>query len=167
TPPRRLRLPTYAQSFSSKLDQSNTPLRTTSDGKLIDEDTGDWLVLDTPPHDSEDREIAWKNKKVTRGPLIGLPESKNGATGLDDPRARKPLARLLRNKWHGFDRLPAHEEDPEILERKKLRAEIMQYLRQENLRVPKVDMRLLSEVQKYYTAPLGQKIGGDWFEHAL
>jgi hypothetical protein len=88
-------------------------LRTTSNGNLVNEDTGDWLVLRTPPHDWEDLEIVMKNKEVAKGPSIGLPESENRTTGLDGPRAHESLGRLWRNKWHRFDYLPAQVENIE------------------------------------------------------
>jgi hypothetical protein len=87
----RPRLPDDLRQYSSKLDQVRGPLRTTSDGKLVGEDTGDWLVLDTPPHDAENL-----LRNETKAPSISLPEAKNGATGLENSRARDPLGRILR-----------------------------------------------------------------------
>ena len=156
TSPKRPRLNDSVYHFASKLDQTQGALRTTSDGNLIDEDTGDWLVLDTPAHEPEITSL--------KGPTIGLPESKNGATGLDNPRARKSLVRLLRNKILGSDRLPPEEEDPEVVARKKLLEEIGQIREGAS---GKVDMSLLGEVQKHYGDNMGHCLGGDWFEHAL
>ncbi|RMZ67250.1 hypothetical protein GMOD_00001148 [Pyrenophora seminiperda CCB06] len=98
--------------WSSILDQTRGPLRTTSDGNLIEEESGDWLILATPPHSRDDRELALQKhpNKAVKIPAIGLPESKNGATGLDDPRTRKPLARILKNMWTGSDRLPVESK---------------------------------------------------------
>jgi hypothetical protein len=75
----RSRLPDDRRQYSSKLDQVRGPLRTTSDGNLVGEDTGDWLVLDTPPHDAESL-----IRREKEGPSVSLPEAKNGATGLEN-----------------------------------------------------------------------------------
>ncbi|KAH7073843.1 hypothetical protein BKA63DRAFT_491800 [Paraphoma chrysanthemicola] len=163
-PPFRPRLPNEVQSYTSKLDQHNISLRTTSDGNLVDEDTGGWLILETPPHDKEDREIVFKSKTEAKGPLIGLPESKNGATGLDHPRARKPLGRLLRNKWHHFDRLSPENEHPQTLAREQLQRDVSTLLQHAN---PAVDIGVLSEIQMHHGQRIGKKVGGDCFEHAL
>jgi len=106
--PRTQYLSDTLSDYTSLLDSTHGPLRTTSDGNLVEEDSGDWLVLATPPHSQSARNFAVT--KCSRAdaktlPAIGLPESKNGATGLDDPRARKSLVRLLKNKWTGSDRL--------------------------------------------------------------
>ncbi|KAH7089597.1 hypothetical protein FB567DRAFT_590407 [Paraphoma chrysanthemicola] len=143
----RPRLPDEVRSYTSKLDQYNVSLRTTSDGNLVNEDTGDWL-----------------NKTAAKGPSIGLPESKNGATGLDPPRARKPLGRLLRNKWHHFDRLPPENEHPQTLGQERLQRDVSALLQQAN---PAVDIGVLSEIQMHHGQRIGKKFGGDWFEHAL
>lgn len=156
TSPKRPRLSDSVYHFSSKLDQTQGALRTTSDGNLVDEDTGDWLVLDTPAHEPE--------ITSSKGRTISLPESKNGATGLDNPRTRKSLVRLLRNKILGSDCLQPEEEDPEIVTRKKLLEDVGQIREGASARV---DMRLLCEVQKVYGDKMGQDLGGDWFEHAL
>lgn len=159
--PERPRLDDSLRQYSSKLDQTRGPLGTTTDGNLIDEDTGDWLVLDTPPHDDEDKDA---KKARAQGPAIGLPESKNGATGLDNPRARKSLMRLLRNRVSGSDRLPLKREDAEGIARRELRT-LMEEVREKN--EEKVDMNILTEIQKHYGLQMGQSLGGDWFEHAL
>lgn len=62
-PTRRPRLPDGIQHYSSKLDQSKGPLRTTADGDLMEDDTGDWLVLDTPPNHTEDRKALQQSAK--------------------------------------------------------------------------------------------------------
>jgi hypothetical protein len=58
--------------YSSKLDQMRGPLHTTSEGNLVDEYTGDWLVLETPPHDAEDRMQNEKKNALA----IDFPEAK-------------------------------------------------------------------------------------------
>ncbi|KAH7411929.1 hypothetical protein DE146DRAFT_751076 [Phaeosphaeria sp. MPI-PUGE-AT-0046c] len=157
----RPRLDDSLRQYSSQLDETRGPLRTTADGNLLNEDTGDWLLLDTPPHDDIDQDM---NKARPKGPAISLPESKNGATGLDNPRARKPLMRLLRNKLSGSDRLPADCEDAEDLTRRKLRAEMDEARKKDE---NKVQMKILMEIQKHYGLQIGQYVGKDWFEHAL
>ncbi|KAF2826326.1 hypothetical protein CC86DRAFT_417410, partial [Ophiobolus disseminans] len=137
---------------------------TTSDGNLVNEDTGDWLVLATHPHDTEHREIAaQKGRIIPQGPVISLPEAKNGATGLDNPRARKPLMRLLRNKFSGSDRPLTEAEDPVVLARKKLRSDFAD----RRAKGGKVDTKVLGEIQNHYALQIGQSLRGDWFEHAL
>ncbi|KAI1522384.1 Atrophin-1 multi-domain protein, partial [Pyrenophora tritici-repentis] len=103
------RLTDLFTDYASVLDTTRGPLRTTSDGNLIAEVSGDWLVLATPPHSADDRELALlkKPQPATKLPTLWMPECKNGATAFDNPRTRKPLARLLRNKWTGSDRPPA------------------------------------------------------------
>lgn len=155
-PSERPRLDDRLRQYSSKLDELQGPLRTTSDGNLIDEDTGDWLILDTPPHDDGDKEMEKK-----KGPAIGLPESKNGATGLDNPRARKPLMRLLRNRFSGSDRLPVEQEGPEVVAKRKFNEQLKEAREQKG---DKVDMNILTEIQKHYGSQIGQSLGGDWFE---
>ncbi|KAF1938835.1 hypothetical protein EJ02DRAFT_436812 [Clathrospora elynae] len=165
TPPPRPRLPGAFCRYSSKLDESHGPLRTTSDGNLIEEESGDWLVLDTSPHGQEGRNIGLqKDRKASMSPTIGLPESKNGATGLDDPRARKPLARLIKNRWTGSDRLPAEGKDPVVTARKEIQATATQEHRQPS---EKVDMVLLGKIQRNFGEEMAREFCGDWFEHAL
>jgi hypothetical protein len=163
--PARPRIPDHARRYCSRLDVTHGALRTTSDGNLLDEDTGDWLILDTPPHSQEDRDIAaQKDKSVGKGPVISLPEAKNGATGLDNPRARKPLARLLWNKLTGSDRAPQEEaEDVVVVAKRRLKDEMVEVRKMEG----KMDMRMLVQIQNHFALDVGPSLGGDWFEHAL
>jgi hypothetical protein len=39
--------------YSARLDDTEGLLRTTMDGNLVDDETGYWLLLDTPPHESK------------------------------------------------------------------------------------------------------------------
>lgn len=71
------RLDDSLREYLSLLDETCGPLRTTTDGNLLEEDTGDWLLLDTPPHDVQGKEM---EKAKSKGPALSLPESKNGAT---------------------------------------------------------------------------------------
>lgn len=41
--------------------------------------------------------------------LVNAPEAKNGGTGADDPRARKPVSRVIKNWMTGSNRLPQDE----------------------------------------------------------
>ena len=144
----RPRISAAAGQYSSKLDATQGALRTASDGNLVSETTGDYIVLTTPPHDQEDREIAQqKSKKTSKGPaIIGLPEAKNGATALDDPCARKPFLKILRNRFSGSSRPPVDVEDPEVVARRKLRARVVQ----QREKAGKVDVKILGEIQKYH-----------------
>ena len=165
SPRRRRRLPDTVCEYSSKLDNTQGPLRTTSDGNLIDESTGDWLVLDTPPHDREDREVALQHgQSRAMRPAVGLPESKNGATGLDDPRARKSIARLIKNKISGSNRPPMEGVDSAVSEKKAVQ---VRAARQYRSKVEKVEMRLLGDMRHWFGAEIAKELGGDWFEHAL
>ncbi|PSN68214.1 hypothetical protein BS50DRAFT_468288, partial [Corynespora cassiicola Philippines] len=109
----RPRLDNFAMRYTSKRDILEGPLRTTSQGNLIEEETGDWLLMETPaePGPTRTREF-WESEESTGTPkpkslpVIDLPEAKNGATGLDDPRTRKPLARTLKNALTGSNRPP-------------------------------------------------------------
>ncbi|KAI8943419.1 hypothetical protein NX059_001431 [Plenodomus lindquistii] len=97
-PPKRPRLPASVSHYHSSLDISRGPLRTTSDGNLISEASGDWLLLETPPHDREDRRLEEAKVNV---PAIGLPEAKNGATGLESARSRDGVGKMMRRMWSG------------------------------------------------------------------
>jgi hypothetical protein len=157
----RTRLPDSLRQYSSKLDDLRGPLRTTSDGNLVDEDTGDWLVLDTPSHDAEDR-----IQKATKNAFaIDLPEAKNGATGNVHPRKRMSLAQYVSSKLlRGSHREPVVGEDPETAARRKLHDSVMEW---RNSGEVKVSMQVLEDVRKLYALEIGQKLGGDWFEHAF
>jgi hypothetical protein len=157
----RTRLPDSLRQYSSKLDDQRGPLRTTSDGNLVDEDTGDWLVLDTPPHGAEDD----MQKATKNAPVIDLPEAKNGATGNVHPRKRMSLAQYVSSKLlRGSHREPVVGEDPETAARRKLHDSVMEW---RNSGEVKVNMQVLEDVRKLYALEIGQKLGGDWFEHAF
>jgi hypothetical protein len=165
TPSRRSRLPDSARYHASKLDKSQGPLRSTSDGNLIEEETGDWIILDTPPHSEEDRGIALaKNKSARKGPSLTLPESKNGATGLDNPRARKPIRRLIRNKLSGSDRPPTDTEDTTGTGKETLQPETSEQSKNSD---HGANMPMMGEIKQYYGERIAQELGSDWLEHAL
>jgi hypothetical protein len=75
----RPRVPQGAMYTASALDKKRGPLRTTSDGNLIEEETGDWLFLDT-------KEVG--QRPSPRRAREGLPEAKNGANGMVAPRKK-------------------------------------------------------------------------------
>ncbi|CBX96765.1 predicted protein [Plenodomus lingam JN3] len=93
--PKCPRLPDYVSQYHSALDISHGPLRTTSDGNLIVEESGDWVLLDTPPHDRQNHEIKVSRRNI---PAIDLPEAKNGATGLEDARSRDRARRIIKDR---------------------------------------------------------------------
>ncbi|KAF2243501.1 hypothetical protein BU26DRAFT_466178 [Trematosphaeria pertusa] len=170
--PRRARLPSFAMQYTSALDKTRGPLRTTSDGNLIAEDTGDWLLLDTPPHDAEDRvDLAAKANTARRrssanGPVIGMPEAKNGATGLDDPRRRKPVARVLRNRITGSDRLPPPglgKEENGVPSLEELREVIRERRRDMDERVEK---SVLRGIARHLGPVVEREFGEGWAERA-
>jgi hypothetical protein len=152
----------------SQRPRPKRPLRTTADRGLIEEDTGDWLVLDTPPCNSKDGKISLQSDQkpaTAKSPAIGLPEAKNGATGLDNPRTRKPIMRLLRNKFYGLDRPSVKgEENSQVVSKKKLCNEIKE-LREKGVR--KADMMTLNMIREYCTMQRSKSLGGDWFERAM
>jgi hypothetical protein len=106
----RPRLPDYAMQYTSERDKRAGPHRTTTDGDLIDAETGDWLVLDVPAS-----ALGKKNTERRGGSgresgadaALDLPEAKNGATGFDAPRMRKPITRVLKNVLTGSNRPPS------------------------------------------------------------
>jgi hypothetical protein len=71
TPPPRFRLVGEFNRYTSPLDETRVLLRTTSDGNLLEEESGDWLVLDKPPHDAEDRELESQSPtQVSKYPTV-------------------------------------------------------------------------------------------------
>ena len=167
--PRTQHLSDTFGDYTSLLDSTHGPLRTTSDGNLVEEESGDWLVLDTPPNSQSDGNLAIE--KCSRGdaeklPAIGLPESKNGATGLDDPRARKSLVRLLKNKWTGSDRLPAEvkkngeenkQDDGGPVAARMLGGE----------RERRMGRALLAAIRNVYDKQMKEEMGKFWYERAF
>ncbi|KAF2688871.1 hypothetical protein K458DRAFT_293305 [Lentithecium fluviatile CBS 122367] len=109
TPEARPRLSEYMMQYTSARDLRDGPHRTTTDGDLIEAETGEYLVLEdfSPENMSASRTDTGK----TRGPEIPLPEAKNGATGLDAPRRPKPLGRVLYNYITGSNRPPTEDDE--------------------------------------------------------
>jgi hypothetical protein len=153
----RARLPTFMRQYSSKLDQMRGPLRTTSDGNLVYENTGDWLVLDTPSHDAENP----SQKEKKNAPTIDLPEVKNGATGDERPRKRMLFSQYVSHSL--FRRKQVVSGDPDTLMR-KLHGWVEDL---QDRGESKVDMQVLEMARRYYGFKIAQMLGGDWFEHAL
>jgi len=168
TPPTQHLLDTFSD-YTSLLDSTHGPLRTTSDGNLVEEESGDWLVLATPPHSRSDRDLAIE--KCSRAdaeklPAIGLPESKNGATGLDDPRARKSLVRLLKNKWTGSDRLPVEVKKNEE-ENKQAEAGPVAARALDGERERRTDRALFAAVRNVHDEEMREEMGKFWYERAF
>ncbi|EDU46613.1 conserved hypothetical protein [Pyrenophora tritici-repentis Pt-1C-BFP] len=162
-PPYSQRLTDLFTDYASVLDTTRGPLRTTSDGNLIAEVSGDWLVLATPPHSADDRELALlkKPQPATKLPTLWMPECKNGATAFDNPRTRKPLARLLRNKWTGSDRPPAVEPKTN---REEVREEAAKALVGKGERV---DEGLLGRIKEEFDTQMREELGIHWYERAV
>jgi len=100
TPASRPKLPESVHQLSSRLDVSQGPLRATSDGVLVKEQTGDYVNLDLPPRNRDAREPAPTTGTATaKAPIIELPEASNGGNGLDDPRKRKSIGQAFRDMW--------------------------------------------------------------------
>jgi hypothetical protein len=78
-----------------------------------------------------------------QGTALSILEAKNGATGLDNARARKSLCRLLRNKWTGSDGRHLDAADYLVMAREKLRNEI---LRQREMETVEMDMKVLENI---------------------
>jgi hypothetical protein len=136
-------IPLEARRYSSRLDATRGALRTTSDGNLISEVTVDYVLLETPAHDQEDREMRMqKEKKIAKGPTISLPEAKNGATGLDNSRKPKTLVRVLLNIFSGSSHPPKEVEDPATRAKRDLRSELL--ARQDEKE--KTDLRILEKI---------------------
>ncbi|CAE7195187.1 hypothetical protein PTNB73_08484 [Pyrenophora teres f. teres] len=166
SPPRQSysqRLTDPFSDYASVLDSTRGPLRTTSDGNLLEEESGDWLILATPPHSADDRELALlqTSKPTTKLPVLWMPECKNGATAFDNPRTRKPLARLLRNKWTGSDRSPAVEPKTN---REELREEAARALVGKGERVDEV---LLGRIRENFDTEMKVELGRHWYERAV
>lgn len=165
--PRRRRLLGSLDSQIARLDEIHGPLRTTGDGNLVQETTGDFVILSAPPHSAEDLAIAIeKNKHAAQGPKIILPEAKNGATGLDDPRSRKPLSRVLRNVFTGSNHPPKEDEVKTVEDavKQEARSELASMREQPG---KKIDMGVLGRLQKACGPKVAAKLGGDWYEHCL
>jgi hypothetical protein len=144
--------------YSSKLDQMRGPLHTISEGNLVDEYTGDWLVLETPPHDAEDRMQNEKKNALA----IDFPEAKNGTTGEEHLRQRMSLGQYMSDSL--FSRKQVVSEDPHTLTRRKLYGWVEESQDRRGLRI---DMQVLEVARKCYGLKIGLKLGGDCFEHAL
>ncbi|KAF2443293.1 hypothetical protein P171DRAFT_473620 [Karstenula rhodostoma CBS 690.94] len=93
-----------AWKMTSLTDETHGPLRIDTDGTLIPEATGDLIHLDTPTPDAQEYYTAVNPHAPSR--RFAIPEAKNGATGLDDARARKPIARVVKNWLTGSSRAP-------------------------------------------------------------
>lgn len=96
-----------AWKMTSGLDETNGPLRVVSDGKIVEGDTGDLVHLDIP--DDEAQQYYTEVNPYALSRRLAIPEAKNGATGLDDPRSRKPISRVVKNWLTGSSRPPAEE----------------------------------------------------------
>ena len=154
--------------YTAKLDMLHGPLRTTSDGGLIDEDTGEWLKLDTFAENTTHKHAAI----VTDGPnspWIAMPEAKNGATGLDPPRARKSIHRVFRNWLTGSSKPPAEEvrqlfilgTKPPSFENLKEMVRLRRHIRDKE-----TCSRVLDVLKKFWGEALDDMHGRIWFERA-
>jgi hypothetical protein len=96
----RQRLSESVSQYLSTLDVSHGPLRATSDGTLVKEETGDHVNLELPPRNHDVHKHAPRTgRKTTQVPILDLPEAENGGTGLDDPRKRRSLVRWFKDMW--------------------------------------------------------------------
>ena len=86
--------------YSLRLDVSQGPLRATSDGVLVKEQTGDYVNLELPPRNCDAREPVHTTGMATAtAPIIELPEASNGGNGLEDPRKRKSVGQVFKDMW--------------------------------------------------------------------
>lgn len=152
---------------TSHLEVIQGPLRAASDGKLVEEQTGDIIHLDTPDHEAQKHYLENDIHASTR--RFAIPEMKNGATALDDPRARKPIARVLKNWWTGSSR-PPHDKAHEIFmvgdkEPNKAKVEEMVELRRyeggANIRYTMIKI-----MKRFWGEKLAEEFGRDWAEKA-
>ncbi|KAL5404630.1 hypothetical protein PMIN04_012553 [Paraphaeosphaeria minitans] len=93
--------------MSSRLEGLNGVLRVDSDGKIISEETGDLVHLDIPDDEAQQYYSEVDPHALSR--RFAIPEMKNGATALDDPRARKPILRVVKNWLTGSSKPPVQE----------------------------------------------------------
>jgi hypothetical protein len=99
----RPKLPESFHQYTSRLDATKGPIRATSDGILVEENTGDYVDLDFPPHNRDLREPApTTDRSATRAPIVELPEASNGGTGLEDPRKRRSVKQFFKDVWIRF-----------------------------------------------------------------
>ncbi|KAK7180406.1 hypothetical protein PSPO01_13563 [Paraphaeosphaeria sporulosa] len=94
-------------NMASRLDKTKGILRVDSDGRIIEEDTGDIVNLDVP--DDEAQQYYSEVDPYATSRRFAIPEMKNGATALDDPRARKPMLRVVKNWLTGSSKPPVQE----------------------------------------------------------
>lgn len=92
---------------SSRVEEENGILRLDSDGKIVEEDTGDLVHLDIPDDEAQQYYAEVDPHALSR--RFAIPENKNGATGLDNPRARKPVMRVVKNWLTGSSKAPVQE----------------------------------------------------------
>lgn len=99
-------------TIKSRVEENQGILRMTSDGhlggKIIDEETGSIIALNKP--DDADQKHYEETHELAPVKRINAPESKNGGRGDDDPRARKPIHRVLKNWMTGSSRPPPEEQ---------------------------------------------------------
>ncbi|KAL1602327.1 hypothetical protein SLS60_005742 [Paraconiothyrium brasiliense] len=90
--------------MTSQVEETSGLLRAASDGKILEEQTGDIVHLDIPDDEAQQYYAEVNSHAIAR--KYAIPELKNGATANEDPRARKPIARVIKNWWTGSSRPP-------------------------------------------------------------
>jgi hypothetical protein len=97
--------PTSGWSMASQVEETQGLLRAASDGRIIEEDTGDLVHLDVP--DDEAQQYYTEVNEHAASRRYYIPEVKNGSTALDNSRTRKPITRVLKNWITGSSRPPS------------------------------------------------------------
>jgi hypothetical protein len=94
-------------------------------------------------------------------PAIDFPKAKDGAIGGEHLRQRMSLGQYMSDSL--FSRKQVDSEDPDTLKR-KLHGWVEDL---QDRGESRIDMQVLEVARKYYGLRIEQKLGGDWFEHAL
>ncbi|KAF1966456.1 hypothetical protein BU23DRAFT_574072 [Bimuria novae-zelandiae CBS 107.79] len=157
--------------MKSEIEAKDGVLRTTSDGPLggniIEESTGDIVELNSPDDAAQKYyEETDKNASTRR---INAPEAKNGGTLQDDPRARKPIGRVLKNWWTGSSRPPPDEPMKifQVGHKKPGKANLEEMI---DVRRHQGDANVRYTVQKifkrFWAAEMVKEFGEDWVNKA-
>lgn len=128
---------------------TSTETSATSSAHRSDDDDGDWFILDAP-------QSRHSLRYPDPGPFLAMPEAKNGATALDDPRVPKPITRVIKNRLTGSHR-PPKGLPPGLTE---------SIVRWDNSRDVAAGRRILASVRSYWGDFVERTVGEGWMERA-
>ncbi|KAJ4348850.1 uncharacterized protein N0V89_010229 [Didymosphaeria variabile] len=159
--------PASAWSMTSKVEETSGPIRAASDGKIFEEQTGDIIHLDIPDDEAQQYYAEFDGHADIR--KYAIPELKNGATAAEDPRARKPITRVIKNWWTGSSRAPRNKPQwifqvADVKPTTHILNEMVQTRRHQG----GADVRrtMIKIMKRFWNAHLVQEFGHDWASKA-